>query len=77
MTRRSLHRSLASLCTAALLAGLMAITLGGSASAEVPGSARTQVATPPSPGSGVRVTVGGPTQVTAPEPQPVGPLSFT
>jgi len=76
MTRRSLRRSLAALCTAGLAVGALGITLGGAASAEVPSRVPGQVATPPPPGGGIRVTVGGQTQIVA-EPQPVGPISFT
>ena len=69
MTRRSLRRSAAVLLTAGLAAGLIGVSLGGSASAEVPARTRSQVATPPPPGSGIKITIVA--------PQPLGPLSFT
>ena len=69
MTRRSLRRSLAAVCTAVFAAGVLGVAVGGSASAEVPSRTRTQIATPPPPGGGVQITVE--------QPKPLGPLSFT
>lgn len=69
MTRRSLRRSLAAVCTAAFAAGVLGVAVGGPASAEVRNSTRTQIATPPPPGGGVQITVE--------QPKPLGPLSLT
>ena len=69
MTRRSLRRSLAAVCTAVFSAGILGFAVGGSASAEAPSSSRTQIATPPPPGGGVQIIVE--------QPKPLGPLSFT
>jgi hypothetical protein len=68
MTRRSLRRTAAVLVTAGMAAGLIGLSLGGSASAEVPSRTHAQVATPPPPGSGIQITIV--------QPKPVGPLSF-
>jgi hypothetical protein len=69
MTRRPLHRIGATLCAAALAAGVLGVTAGAPAGAET----RTQIATPPPPGGGVQITV----QTVIVAPQPIGPLSFT
>jgi hypothetical protein len=63
-------------CTAVFAAGVLGVAVGGPASAEVPSRTRTQIATPPPPGSGITIIVGG-TAVVADQPQPLGPLSFT
>lgn len=71
MSRRSLRRSLAGLCTAAFAAGI----LGVSASAPAGATTRDQVATPPPPGSGVQIVVITPVEQAA--PQPTGWVSST
>jgi hypothetical protein len=67
-TRHPLRRIGATLCAAALAAGVLGVTAAAPAGAET----RTQIATPP-PGGGVQVTV----QQVIVVPQPIGPLSFT
>lgn len=69
MPRRSIRRTVAALVTAGIAAGLVAASLGGPASAGVPSRTRSQIATPPPPGSGVVIIVQ--------QPQPVGPRSLT
>ena len=76
MSRRSLRRSLAAVCTAVFAAGL----LGVSASAPAGAETRGQVATPPPPGAGVQIVVGNITvggAAVEQEPQPAGWVSFT
>ena len=68
MTRRPLRRSLAALSTAVFAAGILGVAVEAPAVAET----RGQIATPPPPGTGVRITVETPRV-----PQPIGPLSFT
>jgi hypothetical protein len=68
MTRRSLRRSAAVLVAAGMAAGLVGLSLGGSASAEMPARTHAQVAVAPPPGSGIQITIV--------QPKPVGPLSF-
>lgn len=66
MTRRSLRRSLAALCTAVFTAGILGVAVGGSAGA----GTRSQVPPPPPPpGNGVQIIVQ--------QAQPIGPLSLT
>ena len=69
MPRRSIRRAATALVTAGLAAGLLAASLGGPASAEVPTRTRSQIATPPPSGSGIVITVE--------QPKPLGPRSFT
>jgi hypothetical protein len=68
-TRHPLRRIGATLCAAALAAGVLGVTAAAPAGAEP----RTQIATPPPPGGGVQITV----QQVIVLPQPIGPLSFT
>jgi hypothetical protein len=69
MTRRSLRHSAAVLVTAGMAAGLIGLSLGGSASAEVPARTHAQVAVAPPPGSGIQITIV--------QPKPIGWRSFT
>jgi len=76
MSRRSLRRSLAVICTAVFAAGILGVSASGPAGAET----RGQVATPPPPGAGVQITVGTITVGGASveqQPQPAGWVSFT
>ena len=68
MTRRSLRRNVATVCTAVFAAGILGVAVSGPAGAE----SRGQIATPPPPGSGITITV-----IEEVEPLPIGPLSFT
>ena len=64
MTRRSLRRSVATVCTAVFAAGILGVAASGPAGG--------QIATPGPPGTGVTITV-----IEEVEPLPIGPLSFT
>jgi ABC-type Fe3+ transport system substrate-binding protein len=70
MARRSkvIKRSAAAAVGAGIVAAVMAASLGGSASADVPRRAPAQITVPPQ-GSGVVVVVQ--------QPQLLGPRSFT
>jgi hypothetical protein len=71
MKTRIVRKTATAVVTLGIAAGVLGVGWSGSAGADIPKRVGTQVATPPPPGTGVIVIVGGE------EPQPIGPRSLT